>query len=478
MRKLIAVLFLLIFIMGGCGSKSMEGGSAEMQSPPSQTAEEEKDQQPTQQDSDKENENNREDASSDSIEIRLEKVPYRAFIEQDWKLAKLEPKEGIYAGAYVLQDEYIDCSAEKFNEVTDKQHASFFRYVGYGRPFPTEWVEELKKIGAVPHIAWEPNNGLDEVQDDEYLHQFAKAAGESGVPIFLRYASEVNGAWTKYTGDPKKYKEKWKLVHDVMEKEAPNVAMVYTVFTFPEKTIMTYYPGDDYVDWVGVNVYSVVYHNNDINQKADHEDPIALMRYVYETFSDRKPIQISEFGATHYTVTDDQEHIEFAKSKIKRMYSMLPKWYPRVKSIFYFDVNNLLNAPEGRKINNYAVTDNEEILETYRQLLKNPAYLSRVTNQENTWDKELFLMEDPLYRAGEEDFYMAVEDISKNFPVTVKKDGGYKIIFAGKEIENEKLAAVTQDGKDYLPLNGFLKEIKYQITVDSCSKILTFKKTQ
>ncbi|GAW91654.1 copper amine oxidase domain-containing protein [Calderihabitans maritimus] len=170
------------------------------------------------------------------------------------------------------------------NELTGKKHASFFYYVGYGQPFPEKWIEEVKSVGAIPHIAWEPNDGLDVVKDDEYLRTFARRLRETEVPVFLRFASEMNGAWTAYTGDPEKYVEKWRLVHDVMEEEAPNVIMVWTVFTFPQSNILDYYPGDDYVDWVGVNIYNVVYHNNDTRQKAAHEDPLELLDFVYNNF--------------------------------------------------------------------------------------------------------------------------------------------------------------------------------------------------
>ncbi len=299
----------------------------------------------------------------------------------NYRLAKLEPAEGIYLGAYVLQDTFINYDMSRFNEMTNKQHASFFKYVGYGMPFPKEWVEEVKAVGAVPHIAFEPNRGLHSVQDDEYLRSFAKDAYASGVPIFLRYASEMNGTWAAYSGDPALYIDKWKLIHDVMEEEAPNVAMVWTVFTFPENTILDYYPGDDYVDWVGVNIYNVMYHNNSLKHKGDKEDPLDLLDYVYNTFSHSKPIQISEYGVTHFSITDNQYHIEFAKQKISRLYKHLPTKYPRVKSIFYFDVNNLINAPEGRKINDYSITNEPEILQTYATWVSSASYLSSVHNK-------------------------------------------------------------------------------------------------
>ena len=49
---------------------------------------------------------------------------------------------------------------------------------------------------------------------------------------YFKICFEMNGDWTAYSGDPEKYIEKWRLVHDVMAEEAPNVMMVWTVFTF------------------------------------------------------------------------------------------------------------------------------------------------------------------------------------------------------------------------------------------------------
>jgi len=89
--------------------------------------------------------------------------------EREYALGKYEPREGVYLGAYVLQDAVVGGDMDRFNHAPGKKHASFFRYVGYGQPLPREWVEEVKAAGAVPHIALEPNDGLDEVKDDEYL---------------------------------------------------------------------------------------------------------------------------------------------------------------------------------------------------------------------------------------------------------------------------------------------------------------------
>lgn len=302
--------------------------------------------------------------------------------KENYEYTKMEPVNGTYLGAYVLQDDYIEQDMATFNEMTGKQHSSFFRYVGYGKEFPTEWVEEVKAVGGIPHIAFEPNDGLELVVDDEYLRQWARDANAAGVPIYIRWASEMNGTWTQYSGHEDLYIEKWRMVYDVFQEEAPNCSFVWTVFTFPESTIEGFYPGDDYVDWVGVNIYNVVYHNSDIKDDARQEDPRELLDYVYNTYSYKKPIQISEYGATHYSATDEGTYSQFAAEKISTLYDSFETYYPRVKSIFYFDVNNLTHYNEDRRVNDYSVTDDETVLNAYSKSISSEQFLSEY--EENT----------------------------------------------------------------------------------------------
>ena len=97
------------------------------------------------------------------------------------RLAKFEPARGCYLGAH-LRPVGIGADIRRFEAMTGRKHASYFRYVGYGRPFPTEWVEHVKSLGAVPHIAFEPNRGLQEVQDGPYLRRWARAARAAAAP--------------------------------------------------------------------------------------------------------------------------------------------------------------------------------------------------------------------------------------------------------------------------------------------------------
>ncbi len=89
-------------------------------------------------------------------------------------LALYEPANGCYVGAYIELDNRVNGDVREFQRLVGKEHASYFRYVGYGQPFPFRWVKDLQAQGIAPQIAWEPNQGLDAVKDNDYL-QMANA---------------------------------------------------------------------------------------------------------------------------------------------------------------------------------------------------------------------------------------------------------------------------------------------------------------
>jgi hypothetical protein len=293
-------------------------------------------------------------------------APVAAAATSDTGLAKFEPAEGCYLGAYVLADINISGKMERWEELTGKGHASYLKYVGHGRPFPTEWAKAVKEREAAPNIAFEPNDGLAKVVDNEYLRGFARDAAALGGPVFLRFASEMNGPWTKYHGSPRAYREKFRLVSRVMREEAPNVAMVWTPYCTPLGPIPDYYPGDDAVDWVGVNVYSVHHHDGSRHHPAHREDPAELLRPIYELYADRKPIQISEYASTHFCKACGEYTADFAMDKMIRMYRSLPRDFPRVKMIYWFSWDTVSGKAAE---NNYAVTDDPVIRDTYRRLV-------------------------------------------------------------------------------------------------------------
>lgn len=289
-------------------------------------------------------------------------------------LGPYEPSRGCYLGAYIELDPVVRDDIAAFEALVGKKHATYFHYVGYGQPFPFAWVKRLRAAGYAPHIAWEPNDGLAAVKDDDYLRGWAEAARHAAVPIFLRFASEMNGTWQAWSGDPRLYIDKWRLVYRVMHEVAPNVVMVWCPFAMPQASIPSYYPGDEYVDWVGVNIYSVLRHDGDPNSIAG-EDPTDLLAYVYNLYAARKPIAVCEYGATHFCAATGLRSTQFAVQSMRRLYEALPVRFPRVRMINWFSVDA---AKSGLAHNDYALTTDQQILATYRQLIADDYFLTAV----------------------------------------------------------------------------------------------------
>jgi hypothetical protein len=292
---------------------------------------------------------------------------------------RLEPPYGALLGAFIDRDDQIEGrytdenwqthrDEGEFEQLVGKRHASLFCYLQYGKPFPYRWAERLRDAGIIPHIAWEPRR-LTDVRDDAYLHRFAEAVARLDAPIFIRFAGEMNGEWTPYHGDPALYRQKFRLVYRVLTRRAPKAAMIWCVNSVPAAGIEAYYPGDDAVDWVGVNLYSVLYFDNDPRRPADRVHPTDLFQAIYARYAPRKPIALCEYAASQQSAVDSRLRPDFAVTKMAQLYSALPRRFPRVKLIDWFDCNNLKHARPERQLNNYSLTHHPDVLAAYRQTI-------------------------------------------------------------------------------------------------------------
>lgn len=313
-----------------------------------------------------------------TTDVFMKKMAYPT----SYPLAKFEPRHGAYIGAFVEYDTNVGHkNVATFNQLMGKQHAIYFTYHEYGNPFPTGWADQVKAAGAAVHLALEPNKGLEIVQDNAYLREFAREAKAFGAPIFLRFASEMNGSWVKWNGNPDLYKQKFQLVSKIMKEEAPNVAMVWVPNSAPVPEITKYYPGDAAVDWVGVNMYNVKFFNGDVNQPADDVSPDDLFKFVYDTYSPKKPLMIGEYGATHFSAAGNMDTTLLSMTKMRLLYEGIQLKYPRVKAINWFSNNTITHAhTEARKLNNFSLTENPKVKKAYQDMIKDDYFLSQVVN--------------------------------------------------------------------------------------------------
>lgn len=137
---------------------------------------------------------------------------------------------------------------------------------------------------------------LDGSSDRNIARVARKLAGMKR-PILLRWGWEMNGDWFGWDGshngdDPAAYAKAWRRLHRIFrEQGAGNVAWVWSPNwnSSPDTAwnrFQRYYPGDEYVDWVGVSGYDFF-----------GESPRTLFSAVVAAYGGRKPIILSETAA-------------------------------------------------------------------------------------------------------------------------------------------------------------------------------------
>ncbi len=218
--------------------------------------------------------------------------------------------------------------------------------------FPQLSVETILKLGSVPVITWEPwlsafdaeeypgipapekrdNGGLASIANgtyDKYITEWATAAKNIGKPIIIRLAHEMNDPyrypWGPQNNSPEDFKRAWKHVHFIFDKAgATNIIWVWA----PHPSYQyfdAYYPGDAYVDYVGIGVLN--FGTATTWSKWWTFDQ--LFGSQYEKLNQfHKPIMITEFGSLNV----GGDRAKWFSDALKGIGSK----YTSIKSILFF----------------------------------------------------------------------------------------------------------------------------------------------
>ncbi|WP_307842727.1 glycosyl hydrolase [Salinibacterium sp. NK8237] len=167
----------------------------------------------------------------------------------------------------------------------------------------------------LPAIIGDPEAGVPGTFDD-YLHQYAKDIVDTGLPLGIRLDHEMNGVWYPWAetdgqgnsinsnrvGD---FVTMWQHVHDIFAEEgandlvvwiwAPNIINNLPATHQSSDFLDGLYPGDDYVDWVGLSGYlrPPYIAENDFTFSYTFDSSLAELRRITN-----KPIFLTEIGAS------------------------------------------------------------------------------------------------------------------------------------------------------------------------------------
>jgi mannan endo-1,4-beta-mannosidase len=140
------------------------------------------------------------------------------------------------------------------------------QYVGWGVPFDAHAAAAAWSYGALYYVSWEPYNttvaAIASGRSNAYIASFAAAVKALNQPVAISFGHEMNGNWYPWGtsgATPAQFVAAWRLIHGLFAGVgATNVIWVWNpndIWPVPQVQLAPYWPGDSYVDWVGITGY-------------------------------------------------------------------------------------------------------------------------------------------------------------------------------------------------------------------------------
>jgi hypothetical protein len=258
--------------------------------------------------------------------------------------------------------------------------------------FPSGACRLLNDEGIVPLVGimpWsllkqsapEPVFTLDKILRGVFDEELSKCADEVralGFPIMMEFGPEVNGSWFPWNGawngrdgddygepgepdGPERFRDAYRHIVEIFRRRgAEDVTWVFHVSSAgspKEKwnAASRYYPGDEWIDWIGMSVYGRL----DAGRAISFGDIMERFYGCLCALSPSKPLALLELG-----VPEGNGKAAWITEAMDAAASGL---YPRIKAVAWW--NKLLRSDGTRST--LEIDSSESSLEAYREGVKN-----------------------------------------------------------------------------------------------------------
>lgn len=166
-------------------------------------------------------------------------------------------------GAYIPGGDQNPSLIDDFDAQVGREPAMILSYKEWSQaPFEHDQLEGIWDHGALPLITWEPwgasLQGIAQGSYDGYIRDSARAAAVWNKPLMVRFGQEMNGDWFPWSGQPAAFKAAWRHIVRVFNRAgADKVRWAWTPYVNSrdgQLPFTSYYPGEKWVDWVGLDV--------------------------------------------------------------------------------------------------------------------------------------------------------------------------------------------------------------------------------
>ena len=263
--------------------------------------------------------------------------------------AQLAPQRGALLGAWVdnvghwVDEATAKAAVTRLEGQIGRKLDVDQHYYGWTDSFPTGLESWDAANGRIPLVSW-GGTALGPVLSGAYdsmIRARARSLRALDKPVFLRFGWEMNGNWSPYDGThantpgttdgPGKYIQAWRRIHSLFDAEgATNVVWVWCpnatdVPAQPWNHWSRYYPGDAFVDWVGVDAYNW----GTTHTWSSWTSLASTISGIYADYGSRKPIMVAETAST--------EQGGDKSAWIRSLRSTLKTRFPSIAALVYFD---------------------------------------------------------------------------------------------------------------------------------------------
>lgn len=327
--------------------------------------------------------------------------------------APLVPAEGVYFGVYLDWD---NDNAAAFNQRLGSPAAVYVAF--FNLPLGDQeisrldkFIDQVKKEKGAALVTLEPHTGLD-VITPHYAEKLAKlfaTYNDKGVPVFLRFAHEMNGYWYPWCQQPVEYVRAFRILAASIHNKAPMTAMLWAPniggsypperggylakpgsynfklldtnrdgrLDLSDDMYEPFYPGDDVVDWVGMSVYhwgqTYPWGENEIPEAHSFIDRITgnyigkngderAVPDFYHTYVTRhkKPMAITETAALYNTGADGASEVAIKQAWWRQVFSdEVFRKFSGIKMINWFETRKFESEINSNV--DWSITFNPEI---------------------------------------------------------------------------------------------------------------------
>lgn len=270
------------------------------------------------------------------------------------RIARLESPT-LEIGAYM--DDQLK-TVPYVESLTGKRFDVILKYQSISENFDTKLANYLADKGTKIQLAFEPHKfGVDINSQPQYklttitngnhdasLTRWAKEIKSFGKPVYFRPMCEMNGDWVVWGGTvngnkPEDYIPAWRHIRNIFKQVgADNAIFVWAPNVDVSRknalqTFATYYPGNEYVDLIGLNGY---------NWGTSQKTPTwtSWWRTFYEVFEPSYTVMAEKTNKP--MIIPEMASAEVGGSKatwIKDAFYQIRTNFPRFKAVTWFNIN-------------------------------------------------------------------------------------------------------------------------------------------